>query len=182
MIKTIIIGIIITVIGLFTLSAVDKAVNTNTSGTTNTAEVENSGQDENDVKVSISGEVTHPGDYYISGSSTLDDLITMAGGTTSKADAASYNGTILIGSRTSFYISAAVEKDQACVETAVVKVSINTGTETELAGIGFSKSQASALIDYRKEHGSFVCIDDILNVPGIGQGTFEKVKNKISLS
>jgi competence protein ComEA len=37
-------------------------------------------------------------------------------------------------------------------------------------------------VDYRSEHGPFRTIEDLLQVQGIGEGTFEKIKDYITVS
>jgi len=49
-----------------------------------------------------------------------------------------------------------------------------------LPGIG--KTRAQAIVDYRNENGPFKRIEDLLQVKGIGQGTFEKIKDYITVS
>ena len=60
------------------------------------------------------------------------------------------------------------------------KVNINTADEsglTTLSGIG--DTRAKAIIAYREENGPFATIEDIMNVSGIKEGTFEKIKDDI---
>lgn len=62
------------------------------------------------------------------------------------------------------------------------KISINHATQKELEilpGIGASK--ASSIISYREEHGPFASIEEIKKVSGIGDATFEKIKNYLTL-
>jgi competence protein ComEA len=62
------------------------------------------------------------------------------------------------------------------------KVNINTASAEQLDslfGIGPTKSQA--IVDYRKEHGSFKSIEDIMNVSGIKEGEFAKIKDYIKV-
>ncbi|MBQ5716771.1 MAG: helix-hairpin-helix domain-containing protein, partial [Clostridia bacterium] len=61
-------------------------------------------------------------------------------------------------------------------------ININLATiETlkQLKGIGDVKAQA--IIDYRNENGRFKNINEILNVKGIGEKTFEKIKDHITV-
>lgn len=58
-------------------------------------------------------------------------------------------------------------------------VNINTATLEELIEIGMGKSKSEKLIEYRKNNGKFETIEDIKKVSGIGDATFEKVKDKI---
>jgi competence protein ComEA len=182
MLKTIIIGIIVTVVGLFSLAAVNKVVNGNTSTSVNGYQTKVTSSDSNTVNVSISGEINHPGSYYINPEETLGDLITLAGGVTTSADSSAYNTSLVINTRTSFYIAPLLVDSGVCVDTNGTKTNINTATQEELVSVGFKTTQASALITYRNENGSFGAIDDILNVSGIGASTFNKVKNKICIA
>ncbi|MDE5539718.1 MAG: helix-hairpin-helix domain-containing protein, partial [Bacilli bacterium] len=50
---------------------------------------------------------------------------------------------------------------------------------TSVSGIGESK--AKAIISYREQNGNFACIDEIMNVSGIGSALFEKIKNNITV-
>ncbi|MCF6281655.1 MAG: helix-hairpin-helix domain-containing protein [Candidatus Polarisedimenticolaceae bacterium] len=50
---------------------------------------------------------------------------------------------------------------------------------SSLKGIGDKKAQA--IIDYRNEHGAFQSLDDLVNVPGIGEKTLQRLRSKLSL-
>ncbi len=49
-----------------------------------------------------------------------------------------------------------------------------------LPGIG--KVLAQRIVDYRNEHGTFKTIEDLLKVSGIGEVTFDKIKDYITVS
>jgi len=38
------------------------------------------------------------------------------------------------------------------------------------------------IVDYRNENGEFKRVEDLLQVKGIGQGTFDKIKDYITVS
>jgi len=62
------------------------------------------------------------------------------------------------------------------------KISINSGTYEELITLpGIGKTTALNIINYRKENGSFCNLEDLKNVKGIGDKTFDKLKEFISL-
>ncbi len=62
------------------------------------------------------------------------------------------------------------------------KISINNATLDELQTIsGIGKSKAESIISYREENGSFKSIEDLLNVNGIGEALFEKIKDYITI-
>ena len=62
------------------------------------------------------------------------------------------------------------------------KVNINTAdlyTLMSLDGIG--ETYAQRIIDYREANGPFKAIEDIKNVPGIGEKRFEMIKDSITI-
>ncbi len=67
--------------------------------------------------------------------------------------------------------------------TASGKVNINTADISGLTSIsGIGKTRAEAIISYREEHGAFLSVEDIKNVSGIGDATFEKIKDQITVN
>lgn len=52
--------------------------------------------------------------------------------------------------------------------------------QVNLKGIGEKKAQA--IIAYRKENGEFKSVEEIMEVKGIGEGIFKKIKNDLSLT
>ncbi|MCD7724966.1 MAG: helix-hairpin-helix domain-containing protein [Clostridiales bacterium] len=61
------------------------------------------------------------------------------------------------------------------------KININTASESQLCEIpGIGAARASAIIAYRQEHGAFAAVEDIMNVSGIKQGTYDKIKDSIT--
>lgn len=65
---------------------------------------------------------------------------------------------------------------------AVGKININTATAEELDSIPeIGPSKAKAIIEYRETEGEFSEIEDIMNVSGIGEKTFEKLKDYITV-
>lgn len=62
------------------------------------------------------------------------------------------------------------------------KISLNTAIKEELMTLpGIGESKANAIILYREEHGNFEKIEDIMEVSGIGQSVFEKIKDFITI-
>jgi len=59
-------------------------------------------------------------------------------------------------------------------------VNINTASAAELDKLpGIGSALAGRIVEYRKENGEFRNRYDIMDVPGIGAGTYEKIKNNI---
>ena len=66
------------------------------------------------------------------------------------------------------------------INTSTSLININTATQTELETLtGIGPSTALKIIKYREENGKFKTIEDIKNVPGIGDSKFETIKNEI---
>ena len=62
------------------------------------------------------------------------------------------------------------------------KININTASLDELQKInGVGESKARSIIEHRSENGPFKNIEEILNVKGIGNALFEKIKNNITI-
>ena len=62
------------------------------------------------------------------------------------------------------------------------KVNINTADSTALQEIpGIGPSKADKIINYRNSNGKFKSIDEITNVSGIGQKTFESIKEYLTI-
>ncbi len=61
-------------------------------------------------------------------------------------------------------------------------VNINTATKAELMTLtGIGATRADAIIAYREANGAFKSIEDIMNVSGIKSGSFDKIKDKITV-
>ena len=71
---------------------------------------------------------------------------------------------------------------QPATETAVTKVSINKADEAGLIEIpGIGPKTAAAIVEYRKTIGSFTSLDQLLEVKGIGEKKFAKLKPYVTL-
>lgn len=61
-------------------------------------------------------------------------------------------------------------------------ININTATKEELQTLtGVGASKADAIISYREEFGNFTTTEDIMNVSGIGESLYEKIKDNITV-
>ena len=62
------------------------------------------------------------------------------------------------------------------------KISINTATQEELQTLpGIGESKAKAIIEYREQNNGFKDIEEIKNISGIGESTFDKFKEYITI-
>lgn len=61
------------------------------------------------------------------------------------------------------------------------RINLNTADAGQLSTLsGIGQSKAEAIVAYREAHGDFASIEEIMNVEGIKEGTFSKIKDKIS--
>ncbi len=70
----------------------------------------------------------------------------------------------------------------AMVFTLMASVNINKADKAELMSLkGVGEKTATAIVDYRKKHGKFKNAHDIINVKGIGEKSFTKMKKDIKV-
>ena len=70
----------------------------------------------------------------------------------------------------------------AAATSADSRINLNIADVSQLTTLtGVGESKALAIIAYREENGPFTSIEDIMNVPGIKEGTYEKIKDKIAI-
>lgn len=180
MFKTIIGIIAVTIIVLIVMATIDKVTTAITGGET---AVSSSYVDSDSLQVTITGEVNHSGTYVLELNSTLADLLSSAGGATSNADSKAYKTSIVLSSKESYYIAPLYDNSNTCAVTPIEKVCVNTAAKGALAELAaFSSSVASAIVDYRDSNGDFERLEDLKNVSGIGNATFEKCKNYVTLA
>ena len=67
--------------------------------------------------------------------------------------------------------------------TAAAPVNLNTATAEQLATIpGVGPRMAERIIDYRQKNGGFKKIEDLMNVSGVGEKSFLKMKPLITVT
>lgn len=145
------------------------------------------------ITVEIKGEVANPDVYILEDGSIVKDLIDIAGGLTSDGDISKINRADKLRSHQLVYIpnknDSTTTNANGNVSEAPVQsssdsniININTATKDELKKIsGIGDSKAQKIIDYREKNGGFNSIEDIKNVDGIGEKTFENLKEEIEV-
>jgi len=122
------------------------------------------------LEIYLSGAVANEGIYTLSQDSSLEDVLQRAGGTAEEVETARLKIRVLYADESPF------EQPQ---ET---KININTASFEELQTLyGIGPVKAQAIIDYRNEKGFFHSIDELINVPGIGPKTLEKIRDEITV-
>lgn len=152
-------------------------------------------------QVYVNGEVNHPDVYVVEPGMTVDDAINLAGGLTAQADADRVNLALRLTDGMQVFVPAlgetvvlptapapvvnageAESSDAAAPLPAGSKININTATLEELDSLpGVGPSTAQKIIDYRTQNGPFARIEDVMNVPGIGESKFNDMKALITV-
>lgn len=140
------------------------------------------------ILVEIKGEVKKPDVYEIAEGSIIRDLINIAGGLTEEANIEGINRAeklkdnqlIVIPDKNSANNGAVISNTVGTSSEGIIN--INSASLSDLQKInGVGEVKAQSIIDYREKNGGFKSIEDIKNVEGIGDKTFEKIKDKISI-
>ena len=146
----------------------------------------------NSVIVDVKGAVKYPGVYELTEADRVVDAITLAGGYIDGANASLINHAQKLQDEMVIYIplqgeEAAVEIQQFSGGTSSTqgnsgKININIADETQLTTLpGIGPAKAKAIIAHRDEQGKFQSIDGLKNVTGIGDKTFEQLKDLIDI-
>ncbi|MCM3388000.1 helix-hairpin-helix domain-containing protein [Ureibacillus chungkukjangi] len=147
-----------------------------------------------EIMVDVKGAVKSPGVYILTADDRIIDAIDRAGGYTEEAHSTAVNHAQKLQDEMFIYIpkiGEEIDQENSIGQVVVsstaessssqgTKIDLNSTDEaalTTLPGIGPSKAQA--ILAFREENGSFKTIDDLKNVTGIGEKTFEKLKEFI---
>ena len=146
------------------------------------------------IYVDVGGEVKNPSVVELTDGSRVTDAITAAGGLTEQADLTDINRAAFVSDGEKIYIPSQVselEDDGLSVgegggggtaKSSDGRININTADSTQLQELtGVGPATAEKIIDYRKQNGRFQSIEDIKNVSGIGDKTYEKLKDHIKV-
>ncbi len=138
------------------------------------------------IAIYITGEVNNPGVYYIEEGMRLNDIVELCGGFKDTADLSEINLAEKLNDSDKIFIPKIVSDNYE--ETNLEennddsgKVNINTANKTQLKELdGIGDTLADNIIKYRNNN-KFKSIEDILNVDGIGQAKYEKIKEYICI-
>ena len=139
------------------------------------------------IYVDISGAVQNPGVYEVPPQTRLFELINKAGGLTDNADLDLINQAAYVADGDKVVIPVkGGETDNRSINvitgrSAEQTININTADKEDLMKLpGIGGTLADRIIEYRSTT-RFQRIEDIMNVSGIGQATFEKMKGQLSV-
>ena len=130
----------------------------------------------------IEGEVNKPGTYVLSDGITMSDLIKAGGGLTSNADDLAFFESATLKAGNTYYVASKYDVTDICNNQPIVKVNINADTADKLTNVnGITSSIASSIVSYRTSNGVFQTIEQLMEVYGIGNATYRKVRNYVIL-
>lgn len=134
--------------------------------------------------VYVIGEVVSPGVYSLDEGQRIFEAVEKAGGTTGNADLSGFNPAEKIYDGMRIYVPAIGELLSENTEniSGKDKVNINTADRDELCLLpGIGSQKADSIIAYRKKNGAFHSAEEIMNVSGIGESIFERIKDFIKV-
>ncbi|WP_347939934.1 helix-hairpin-helix domain-containing protein [Peribacillus simplex] len=148
------------------------------------------------IKVDVKGAVKSPGIFTAQAGDRVIDLISAAGSFTDKADKDKVNFAQIVEDQMVIYVPEIGEKDEGKLENIQVGstgdvvsggtsgglVNLNKATQEDLETLtGIGPSKANAILEYRETVGKFKEVDDLKKVTGIGDKTFERLRDSISV-
>ena len=160
------------------------------------------------IYVDVCGAVANPGVFQLAAGSRVFQAIEAAGGYLPEAALTCVNRAGVLTDGQQLYILTQEEMERQGLDPAEMagasdgqmngsagtgqntgmtaqvqqdnRININTADEAQLTTLtGIGATRAQAIIAYREENGPFVAIEDIMNVQGIKEGTFAKIKDEI---
>lgn len=150
--------------------------------TTNGVTTSQSQSEQSYFSVTVSGQVVRPGTYVMDEGNRLFDLIETAGGLTNNADDRCYDLNLTLIGSMNYYIAPIYDESDICGNSPYAKVGLNSGSKQDLMTVnGIGDTIATAIITYRGSHDLFTYLEEIKKVSGIGNATFEKIKNNLTL-
>ena len=132
--------------------------------------------------VAIEGEVYKTGNYTMKDGSTMLDLITSAGGVTVSADSRAYYEEAELTKGMTYYIASRYDTSDVCNASEVNKVNINIDDASTLTTVsGITSTIANSIVSYRSENGLFSTLEQLMEVYGIGNATYRKIRSYVIL-
>ena len=169
-----------------------------TAGSDSQGNVQDTAEDEfasdsekTNICVYVCGQIVNPGVYSLPEGSRVCDVFALAGGFTEGAATDYWNQARVLTDGEMIYVPTTEEvKDRPFDSSGTSqsdsdssgKVNINTASKEELMTLpGIGEAKALAIIAYRQENGSFSSLEEIMEVGGIGDGVFSKMKDYIEI-
>lgn len=136
-----------------------------------------------ELVVAVSGMVREPGLVHLPPDSRVADAIEAAGGLLPDANVEHLNlaRKVIDGELIVVGIPGPPGATGAAPDSGG-KVNLNTATVAELENLpGIGPALAQRIIDYRTQHGPFASIEQLQQVPGIGEVRFAELKDHVTV-
>lgn len=147
------------------------------------------------IWVEVAGLVMIPGVYELEGGARVNDLLVESGGLSAEADREwvekNLNRARKLEDGEKIYIPKKGEKEVVFLKKEIPEevkgvssglVNLNTASQSELESLsGIGPAFAGRIMEYREKNGGFRDINEVKLVKGIGEKTFEKIKDGISI-
>lgn len=143
------------------------------------------------VCVYVCGAVNNTGVYELKKDARIYEAIECAGGLREDAALSAVNQAEYVSDGQQIYIPTQEEYNAGGFSEMVVsssadssdgKVHLNTATKDELKTLsGIGESRAESILAYRESHGAFQSVEELMNVEGIKEGIYQKIKDQIAL-
>jgi competence protein ComEA len=139
------------------------------------------------VFVHVAGAVRKPGVYTLRAGARVADAVERAGGARASADLSAVNlaskledgRQVLVPRRVGGGVTAAVAPSGVAAAPAQ-PVDLNTATLEQLDTLdGVGPATAQKIVDYRTEHGGFGSVDELGQVPGIGEKRLAALRDHV---
>jgi len=133
-----------------------------------------------EVIVHVTGAVVHPGLVRVTGGARIADVVAAAGGSLPGADLSAVNlaAPVADGDRIDIPMHGGVMTGSASVDRGV---DLNSATVEELQTLtGVGPVLAERIFAYRQEHGPFRSVEDLLDVPGIGESKLAGLRDEVA--
>jgi competence protein ComEA len=140
---------------------------------------------EPEIFVDVTGAVNKPGVYTLTGKSRVIDAIKAAGDSAPGADLSTINLARVLNDGEQIYVDSLVMNSsgqRVSKKTPSGPISINRATARQLDALdGIGPVIAARIVEYRKINGSFLSVDDLQKVSGIGAAKFAQIKSKVRI-
>lgn len=139
--------------------------------------------------VHVAGAVAAPGLYLLDPGARVADALAAAGGFTEPAERAAVNlarrlvdgEQILVPERGAAVVPGGTAPAAGGAAAAGGIVSLSTATAAQLEELPeIGPAMAAKIIAYREEHGPFTSVDQLLEVPGVGEKTLEAFREQVA--
>jgi len=140
---------------------------------------------EPEIFVDVTGAVNRPGVYTLTGKSRVIDAIKAAGDSAPGADLSTINLARVLNDGEQIYVDSLVMNSsgqRVSKKTPSGPININRATARQLDALdGIGPVIAARIVEYRKINGSFLSVDDLQKVSGIGAAKFAQIKSKVRI-